>query len=241
MRVAVIVPWRDKGDAWRAANLATVLNHLEVADLGDVEVYSDGRDGCAPFNRSAAYNRGYADRGDADVFIFHEADMLIPPAQLRTAVELAADDAGLVVPFDTYRYLSPLDTRAVRAGTYPYLSAVPESVMSNGRSNGAVNVVSAATMRAVGCWDECFEGWGFDDRAMARAFEVATSNPTRYVPGPGVHLWHKPGWSVESRFRGGSDVPVHEHLATVRNECRYRRYREAMTPDAIRALTAGRL
>lgn len=236
-----MVPWRDKGDSWRAANLACVLNHLEALDLGEVDVYSDGREGCAPFNRSAAYNRGVADHPEAEVYIFHEADMLIPAAQLRQAVRLAAAGVGMVVPFDTYHYLSPEDTRAVRAGEFAFTAATPESVMANGRSNGAVNVLSRATMEAVGCWDECFEGWGFDDRAMGLAFEVACHSVTRYVRGEGTHLWHKPGWSIESRFRGGADVPVHEHLATVRNECRYQRYRDARTPEVIRALTSGRL
>ena len=172
----ILVPWRDKGDCWRTANLSAVLAHLStMADL-DVDVVDDAASG--PFNRSRAYNRGIARHPSADVFLFHEADMLVPEAQLRQAIAWAVGRTGLIVPFDLYRYLSTETTERVRAGRDPLL-ATPEYVMSDGRSNGAVNVVSAATMRAVGCWDEEFAGWGFDDRAMVRAFEVATGHRQR--------------------------------------------------------------
>lgn len=240
VNVAVVVPWRDKGDPWRQANLAAVLYHLHHADIGMVEVFSDGREGAAPFNRSAAYNRGVQDSDNPDVFIFHEADMIIPPTQLRAAIHLAATSSGMIVPFDTYHYLTPEDTVRVRAGTDPRY-CTPEMVMANGTSNGACNVVSAATMQAVGQWDETFEGWGFDDRAMAVAFEKATGTNTRYIPGPGVHLWHKPGWSQAWGFHGGTDVSAAEHAATKANQSRYNIYRKARTPAQVRELTSGHL
>lgn len=232
--IGVVVPWRYKGDPWRLANFTTVRYHLD--GFAPVVVASDGLAGDTPFNRSRAYNLGAAQLPEADVIVFHEADMLIPRAQLVIAVNAALVKPGMVVPFDTYDYLSPEDTSKVRAGADPQF-CTPEFVMADGRSNGAVNVVSRSTLEAVGGWDENFSGWGFDDRAMARAFEITSSSPTRYIQGHGVHLWHRPGWSVESRFRGGSEIPPEEHYATVRNEARYRRYRQARTAADIRALT----
>lgn len=234
----IIVPWRDKGDPWRAANIGAVLDHLDRIDVAPVAVCDDNRDGVAPFNRSAAYNHGVRDNPDAAVYVFHEADMLIDASQLRRAIDDAARSPGLIVPFTTYRYLTPEDTEKVRAGANP-ATCVPEYVMADCRSNGAVNVVSAVTLSAAGRYDETFEGWGFDDRAMARAFDVATGNPTRYTPGYGTHLWHTPGWSVQSRFHGGANIPDREHAATVDNEKRYRLYRKAHTAQRIRELTAG--
>lgn len=245
LSVAILVPWRDKGDLWRRHNLDVVLNHILGAPSTrfhrtELYVSSDGREGSAPFNRSAAYNEGIRLHPDVDVFVFHEADMLIDHTQLHQAVQAATAQRGLVVPFDTYNYLTCEDTERVHVRQADPSACEPEYVMANGRSNGAVNVVSAATMAAVGQWDETFEGWGFDDRAMATAFEIATGNPTRYISGLGVHLWHMPGWSTESRFHGGAaDVPPHEHAATLANERRYRQYCNARTPERIRELTAG--
>lgn len=234
----IIVPWRDKGDRWRSSNLSMVLCHLDLIDIAPVDIVGDGRYGSAPFNRSAAYNLGVARNPTAQVFIFYEADMLIGRSALITAIELAAESSGLVVPFSEYHYLSQSDTERVRFGRSPS-SCVPERIMADCRSNGAVNVLSASSLRSVGRWDESFEGWGFDDRAMAVAFQVATGAATRYVSGPGVHLWHQPGWSVQSRFRGGSHISPAEHAATVQNEHRFQAYRKARTPERVRALTAG--
>lgn len=236
---AVCIPWRDKGDPWRRRNLEVVLEHLRRSTVAQVHVVSDGGTGNEPFNRSRSYNNALAELPGRDVYCFHEADMLISRAQLDAAIATAAESPGLVVPFDTYHYLSAEATGCIHQGANP-ADARPEYVMANGSSIGAVNAVSAETLAAVGQWDERFSGWGFDDRAMAIAFAVATGERTRFVPGAGTHLWHTPGWSANSRFRGGADVPRHEAEATVANEVRYRLYRRATTPQRIRELTAGK-
>jgi len=236
--VVIIVPWRDKGDSWRFNSLKTVLKYLDGLKIGPVFVSSDGRDGSKPFNRSAAYNRGIREH-PASVYILHEADMIIPRQSLIDAVGWAKDDPGLVVPFSQYRYLSPNVTEAVYDGADPF-TAVPESTIDGGRSNGAVNVVSAETLQLVGQYDEVFQGWGYDDRGMAVGFEKTSGRGTRFVSGPGVHLWHKPGWSVDSKFPGGKEMlPAAERRATAANERRHELYRRAQTPEEIRRLTAG--
>lgn len=242
-RVAIIVPWRDKGDPYRGANMHTVIDHLTSMRLGDVILTSDGRDGNVPFNRSAAYNLGIAlARPDPDiVYIFHEADMLVPHDQLRRAVTWAATTSpGLVVPFDTYRYLSRRDTELVRDGGADPATFSPLRKMLDGRAIGAVNIVTAATMAAVGRWDETFEGWGFDDRAMAHAFEVACGRPAFIVTGDATHLWHEPGWAAGKGFSGGSrTLTAREQRATEANRKRMREYLRTQNADGIRELTAG--
>lgn len=238
MRVSIIVPWRDKGDIWRQANLRYVLKHLEDSGIAPVLIAPDGGTGAQPFNRHAAYNKGMG-TCPADVYVFHEADMLVSKKQLRAAIQMASATTGLVVPFDTYHYLSSEDTQQVRSGFDP-AHCHPEQVMAHGRSVGAVNVVSAQTMSLVGQWDENFSGWGFDDRAMALAFSVATGYGTRFVKGVGTHLYHTPGWAAGGRFRGGSEVSDDERKATDANESRYELYRQATLPSQIRFLTTER-
>lgn len=240
--VVVVIGWRDRGDPDRQANLETVLNHLgEITDWPTV-VVGDGLADPSPFNRSRAYNRAIA-ANPAEVWVFHEADMLMPPGALQAAVSQATDWLGLVVPFTTYRYLSSEDTVAVRADPSQAFKAEAVREMLNGRATGAVNVVSRDTMKAVGQWDEVFSGWGYDDRAMTRAFAIAVRRPTRYVKGPGVHLWHTPGWPAGGRFAGGAPrVPQLDAAATAANRRRYETlYIPARTPQRIREITAGAL
>lgn len=228
MNTVILIPWRDRGDEWRRANLLTVLAHLKQCDLAPVRIVGDNKQG--PFNRSAAYNRGTTEH-PADIFIFHEADMIVPAEQLEQSIR-AAEQPGLIIPFDTYHYLTPGDTERVRAGTNPQ-TCTPQRVVTGGRSTGAVNTISTETMTAVGRWDEQFQGWGWDDRAMTIAFAVATGTPTRNIPGTGVHLWHPPAGSVN----GGIPIPTAEQQATNANRRRYRLYQNARTPQHIRALT----
>jgi len=237
VKVAIIVPWRDKGDQRRRANLQRVIDHL-AGTPWPVHVVSDGRAGDLPFGRQHAYNRGMSEH-PADVWIAHEADMLIPHDQLGRAVDLAATQTGLVVPFDTYAYLGVNDSLEVLAGADPG-HYEPQWVMVDGRSIGAVNVVSAATMAAVGRWDERLTGHGYDDRAMALAFQVATGNRTRTVEGVGTHLWHPMAFAPWERGEhadpGRYDAADVE--ATRANKARLSLYRRARTAEDVRALTA---
>ena len=129
-----------------------------------------------------------------------------------------------------YRYLSEADSAKVRNGLPP-VHLEPEDTVDNGASIGAVNIVSSATMRAVGQWDETFEGSWYDDTAMHRAFQVAAGEP-RWVEGPGWHLYHLPGWT-------GEHLTDEDKAATARNSARWNLYSEAATPEQIRELTMG--
>jgi hypothetical protein len=157
--------------------------------------------------------------------------MLVPYSQIRQAVAMSAAAPGLVVPFIQYRYLTSEDSGLVRAHDIEPGDCIPESTMDNGKSIGAINVVSRETLDAIGQWDEVFEGAWYDDVAMKIAFEVC-AGPTRWVDGPAWHLWHKPGL-------GGSHLTAEDKAATARNKERLELYRQATTLERIRELTAG--
>jgi hypothetical protein len=208
MNTAVIIPWRDRGvDPLRSANLHRVQEQWAEYDL-PVIISGDGRDGDAPFNRSAAYNRGIA-----------------------AAAVLAARAPGLVMPFRIYHALSPEHSERVRAGEVAPAEAVQGA--GNDRTaavhGGAINIISRTTYYAVGRYDEMFEGAWYDDDSMKRAFEICCG-PTRFVDGPAYHLYHLPGGRGE-HLRPG------DRAATVRNKARHERYLLASTPGQIRALT----
>lgn len=236
--VAVVVPWRDKGNPRRRANLRRVLRELEAAPW-PVHVVEDGRPATAPFGRQHAYNRGMR-LHPADVWIFCEADMLTPLDQLHRAAEWATDAPGLVVPFSVRHELGAEDSIDVVAGSLP---SDYEPARSMPRSFGAVNIVSAETMTAVGRWDENLNGHGYDDTAMREAFRVATGNETRYVDGPAWHLWHPQGyspWEKSGPHADPANYAPDDVAATETNRRRFLAYRAATTPDEVRDLTSGR-
>lgn len=225
---AVIIPFRDRGkDSLRQANLNRVLKHW----VGfDVSVVDDGRCGDAQFNRSAAYNRAVA-ASDADVFVFTESDMLIPHDQIHQAIQFAYTP-GLVVPFTRYCYLNPADSVKVRNGQPPE-RFVPKYVMGDGRSIGAINVVSRESVELIGRFPEEFEGNWFDDNAIEHCFTTCCG-PTRHIEGDAWHLYHLPGHT-------GSHLTAEDKAATARNKTRFEQYQTVTDPERIRAMTSGEL
>jgi hypothetical protein len=220
---AVIVPFRDRGtDVLRGANLKRVLDHWSRYDV-PVVVADDGRTGKAHFNRSAAYNKGTA-QTNTDVLVYSESDMLIPFSQIREAVQLAAEWSSLIVPFGTQKKLSHADSILVRARQKDPANCEP--VEYNTSNYGCVNVIHRDTIKAVGKWDETFEGNAHDDAAMWRAFDIV-GGPTGFVSGPAYHLYHR-----ESRDPADKTV-------TERNYRRMQLYMQAATPEEIRHLTGG--
>lgn len=229
MKIGIIIPFRDRGtDGYRKANLDRVADMWSDYGLMPM-IVSDGRQGKSQFNRSSAYNSGYRE-STADVLVFTESDMLIDIQQVYDGCKEALAKPGLVVPFTEYRYMSREDSVFVRGGAHPD-DFTPESVMPNGRSIGAVNIISRETMESIGQFDEKFEGSWYDDNAVQRAFEVC-AGPTRWINGPAWHLYHLPGWT-------GDHLSPEDKAATRRNKMRYRSYVLAKTPERIRELTAG--
>jgi hypothetical protein len=212
MKVAVIIPFRDRGvDPRRAANL-DMVQAWWYANGCEPQIVDDGLEGDVQFNRHRAYNRAVSRNHDADVFVFTEADMLIHPEQVRTAIYLAEHEPGLVVPFTQYRYLSDSMTEVLRQDYHDSASdkiaswwdrpandptsvfgLTPESVMDNGKSIGAVNVVSRYTLDLTGGFTEATRGNWYDDNIIEEGFAFLLGNKTRVVDGPAVHLYHLPG------------------------------------------------
>jgi hypothetical protein len=227
--IKVIIPFRDRGhDLRRGANLEVVMAWWYAHNL-EPAIVDDGLEGDAQFNRHRAYNQAVSRNPDVDVFIFTEADMLIPIDQIAVAAKLAAVRPGLVVPFMQYRYLSDETTSLVRNAFADFspeelsrwiamapinpqsiFNLTPESTMENGTSIGAVNVVSRETLDMTGGFTEATEGNWYDDRIIEEGFKFLTDHNTSYIPGPAVHLYHLPGWK-------GDHLTEADKAATQRN------------------------
>lgn len=221
----MVIPFRDRGiDTLRQANLTAVLEYW--SGYCTPLVVDDGRHGDSQFNRSAAYNRAVA-QTDADVLVFTESDMLVPFDQIDAAITAAASP-GLVVPFTRYCYLKPADSQKVRRGASPH-NFTPQYVMGDGKSIGAVNVVSRASLEAIGQFPEEFEGNWYDDNAVEHCFRVCCA-PTRHVSGDAWHLYHKPGHT-------GTHLTPADKEATARNKARFEEYQRVTAPEQIRSMT----
>lgn len=228
MNAAILIGFRDRGtDPLRKANLNHVLDYWEPFGL-PIHVVDDGGSGAEQFNRHKAYNRA-AHQTTADILCYVESDMLLPYHQMDEAIQ-AAHTPGLVVPFTERHEYGPTESQAIRAGDDPHTHTATV-IKPKPRRTGAINVLSRTTLHMVGGYDEQFTGCWFDDKSMHRAFDVAVA-PTRWIEGPSYHLYHLPGYE-------GTHLTPEDKAATQANKRRYNQYRQAKTPDQIRALTTG--
>ena len=99
---------------------------------------------------------------------------------------------------------SPRDPKSI-------FGLTPESIMDNGRSIGAVNVVSRYTLDITGGFTESTSGNWYDDNIIEEAFKFLTGTHTRYVAGPAVHLYHLPGHK-------GDHLTAEDRAATAHNK-----------------------
>ncbi|HEX2616359.1 MAG TPA: hypothetical protein VHL57_02390 [Flavobacteriales bacterium] len=230
--VAYIIPFRDRGtDPLRYMNLQRTREHWTHATEVEPMIAHDGRSGDKQFNRSSAYNYGVrAWEGTfghhPEVYVFIESDMLVLPSQIRIAIEWARKSPGLVVPFIEYRALGPDDSELVRCYFKGPQDCPAHKVIANGRSHGAVNVISRTTLDMIGQYDEGFEGNWYDDDAMKIAFEVCTGVPTRFTPGMGWHLYHQPG-------HAGAHLSDADRDATTANKERLGLYQRAARSNNV--------
>lgn len=252
IKFKVIIPFRlrEGADPRRAANLEVVMAWWWAHGFTP-EVVSDGGRDDEQFNRHKAYNDAVSGNPDTDVFVFTEADMLIPATQIVNGVKMAHEVQGLVVPFLQYRYLSDAKTGWVRhmLNAAPANESLvdfiqsgevfdikPESTMDGGRSIGAVNIVSRATLETTGGFTEMTSGNWYDDNITEEGFAYLTGRPTRYVEGPAVHLYHLPGHK-------GDHLTAEDKAATEANKRTLLHMRGAISMQAnaeVRSILAYR-
>ncbi|MDH2424756.1 galactosyltransferase-related protein [Sphaerisporangium sp. TRM90804] len=221
MRVVVAIPWRPQPDRVYAHGL-TVARYREL--LPNTETLSVDTDH-QPFCLAGCRNKGVrlAEDLGADVVVIGDADTLPEREPLLAAIEGAARNGKVNLPYTAYWSLRG-------DGTAQYRRGVPLHKCNHFEVPGAcsgVLVATPATWRAVGGQDERFLGWGAEDAAFYSAHvALLGSEPVRH-PGRVYSLTH------ESATKEGPQYSANFALCF--------RYQQAQgDPDAMRALIAER-
>lgn len=216
MDLRLIVPWRSDG-GWRER----LWDHCRPTWDGWPLRLAPSPEG--PFNRAAAINDAAA--GDWDAVVVADADILIEPEQVRSAV-LLADLGRLVLAYTEYRALTERATRQLLEGVQPDPRDIARRRLVH---ESSCVVIPRSVWDAVGGFDERFVGWGQEDVAFVQACRVLTGEPLR-VRGTVTHLWHP--YATE-RSRTDPLWRANQELG--------RRYRFTRDEAAMRALIEERV
>jgi hypothetical protein len=173
VKAAVVIPWREQPSRIWARN--QVANWYQE-NLPEATIhYTDTAD--EYFNLAGARNLGVRNNADADVVILNDADTIPEIEPLRSAIEAAATDSAVHLPYTQYRSLR-------YEGTMQYANGYPlrkcNHLLVDGACSG-VYVTSPETWFLHGGQDEKFRGWGFEDAAWIIAHTtLLDTEPTRH-------------------------------------------------------------
>jgi hypothetical protein len=246
-RTVILVPRRADGGprdriwAWCRARWERLHPELPIVE---------GHHTVGPFSRSAAINEAARLAGDWDHAVVVDADVFLPPAQVREAIERATTTGRVTWAFQRWRGLSRAATeRLLRPdpaherglfgpdglpgwdGTGLGIEALVER--TNPVSWSCCFVVPRTVWDAVGGFDERFRGWGWEDMAFRSV--VTTLHGHERIDGDLYHWWHPR--SVEREPARSEHRPEYEA-----NQALGRRYMaaaEAGDVGTLEGLVAG--
>jgi hypothetical protein len=202
----VVIPWRPQPSRLAAFTAVTdwYRAHLPEATLVTV----DSND--AIFNLARCRNLGVSGVADEnEVVVIGDADTVPQLEPLLAAIDAAATNGLVNLPYDEYHWLGARGTEQFLAGTAPESS---DFELVRGACSG-VYVTTPATWWAHGGQDERFRGWGFEDAAWYVAHETLLGSAPQRHPGRVFALHH------ETQLREGPQYDLNAALM--------QRYRDA--------------
>ncbi len=216
--VPVLVPRR--ADGGRRDQVWAALREKVWPGWTVVEGHHDGP---GPFNRSAALNTAASLAGDWTVAVIADADSFVPAAQLAGAVQFAAQSGLMVIAHSEWVNVEADECEALLAGG-ALRWRDERMVVHHGVSS--MLAVPRAVWDQVGGFDERFTGWGWEDRAFARACKVLGDGVQR-MHGTVYHLAHE---------RPGAEANRTTDAAYRANRALWQRYRLARTVEQLRSV-----
>lgn len=182
----IVLPWRDAGCLLRRRHFEALSKYY--SDNGFKVVIGDN-DG--EFSRSAARNAG-VDSIKSNIAIVIDADNLIPPDQIRTAIKFVeANTKYMVKPFARFGYLTEESTQEVYSAGFDNVGSLDvQYINPTARGfNGGAYVLTKQNWYRVGGFDEAFVGWGAEDDAFHIMCKRRLRG-VRYTHGMDYHLYH---------------------------------------------------
>ena len=214
IRCSYLITWRAGSDASRRDNLLAVLAWL--AQFPEIEVVLVEQDDAprlesslphptcrqifaynpGPFNKSWGFNLAFR-HASTPLLAFGDADIIIPKAQLRQAIDACASNSVVVNPYRRIIDLNEEETQQVRQGAYDLIPLRPVDSASNREAIGervvfcgGLFLIRRDAFIHLGGWDERFRGWGGEDDAMTYKVERARLPALELDTMPALHLYH---------------------------------------------------
>lgn len=184
---AIVVPWRVAEGREKSFELAWRYNKSTFADF---RVYFSDSIG-EKFNVSEARNRGciQAIEDGYKVLVVIDADTIFGIDGILKAIEEVSTNHVI-----SYIYTHSVETNEMTSYSLDIGSIQPHELeLSHMPTLGHVGsgwAMSSEMFWDINGWDENFHGWGYEDTAFQKAYEVLFNSEMLRAPGTCYRLWH---------------------------------------------------
>ncbi len=189
MNVAILAARRnDFGHRDRLWAYCRAWWEREFPDWPLHEGHHDAHEGL--FSRSKCFNRAADQAEDWDVGVVIDSDIILEnPDQVRAGVALADSKWTMAFCHNWRMAFNQRATEQVLAGGPFDMLQLEEEYGSFGPTFSSCMAISRPLWKAIGGFDERFEGWGCEDWAFWCACNALCAGHER-ITGRVYHLWH---------------------------------------------------
>ena len=186
--VAVVVPWRLVGDRKESFKIAWKYNSETLA--GFETYFSDSAD--ERFNVAEARNRGclQAIADGHKTLIVVDADTVFEKDGIVDALKVIKKTGRVCYPYTYSLELEKKVFNRMETNTLPF-SGYESFMLPSQHHVGSGWVMTADYFQSVNGWDERFLGWGWEDHAFQRTYEILHGEQLPRAEGTCYRLWHE--------------------------------------------------
>jgi hypothetical protein len=183
---AIVVPWRPAEGREQSFDTAWRYNNKEFADF---KVYFSDSVG-ERFNVSEARNRGclQAIKDGYKTLVVMDADTIFIKEGVLKAINEVSTKHIVSYIYTHHLVVEERDSYLLSIG-----ASSPDELAESNTFEGHVGsgwAMSSEMFLEMGGWDENFQGWGWEDNAFQKAYELLFSSEMSRAPGTCYSLWH---------------------------------------------------
>jgi len=156
------------------------------------------------FHKTRILNFGFFEVSNRPFVAAMDADVLVDPAAVHSALELLRSGSGMVMPFDGrfYNVKDPWRSEVISSTTpaevilklFESLTSgrkeLPGVELKHPRSPGGAVFFSRSALQEFGGYDERFKTWGYEDVEIVGRAKRFGHDPVYSESEPLLHLWH---------------------------------------------------
>lgn len=196
--LSIILPYRSSGDQYREKIFQWMLRRYEILFPDSQLIVCDSGD--INFSRSKSRNLG-ATKAECEYLLIADADTMPFHRFVKDGIDkLNSGSTWFFLYGENEYYNADQESSNVILSRSPSEDVHPSEITWEHKITAWAGqiLIRTSDFFKVGCYDERFVGWGYEDNAFQVAADCIIGNHERIEDGWTIHIWHP--YSHKSTF-----------------------------------------